>query len=96
MVVEHDLVGKTCPDHVTAGGVQRALRLSRAAGRVEDEQRILGRHLGRRALRRGRLHQRRVVVVAALVHRHGLAGDRHDEHGGAIGALSQGGVGVGF
>ena len=47
LVVEHQFVGEAGPDHVAAGGVQHALRLAGAAGGVQDEQRVLGVHLGR-------------------------------------------------
>ena len=69
LVVEHQLMREAGPDHVAAGGVQHALRLAGAAGGVEDEQRVLGVHLGGRAVRRGGRAQ---VVVGCVARRRAI------------------------
>ena len=77
------------PDHVAAGGVDDALRLARAAGGVEDEERVLGGHRLGLAIR-GCVGQHGCVVEIPLVlHRHGRPGDGHDQDGGDGGALRQ-------
>mmetsp|Transcript_40474 Transcript_40474/g.104742 ORF Transcript_40474/g.104742 Transcript_40474/m.104742 type:complete len:234 (+) Transcript_40474:820-1521(+) len=48
--VEDVLEGGVGAHHVSAGGVQDALRRARGAGGVEDEERVLRRHPRRRAL----------------------------------------------
>ncbi len=49
VIVEHVLVGHRGEHQVAAGGVQYPLRLAGRTGGIEDEQRILGAHLDRRA-----------------------------------------------
>ena len=80
VVVEHVLMRQRGIDEVAARGVQHALRLAGRARRVEDEQRVLGVHLDRRAIGRDLLQLLVQPEIAARRPRHGSAGAAHDQH----------------
>ncbi len=50
VIIEHIFMCHRRKHQITASGVQHALGLAGRSRRVEDEQRILGIHLGRRAI----------------------------------------------
>ena len=80
-IVEDDLVRPGGPEQIAARGVQHALGLTRRAGGVEDEQRILGVHRLGRAVSVGLGGLQPIVEVAALDHRHVGAGAADDQDG---------------
>ena len=96
LVVEHQFMRETGPDHVPARGVQRAFRLSGAAGGVQNEQRVFGGHFLGRAIGRGGGNQCLIGVVATFLHGHGAARDGHHDHGSDARACLEREVSVGL
>ncbi len=80
VIIEDVLVGHRNVDEIAARRVQHALRLAGRAGRVEDEERVLGLHAGRRTIARHRQHFLVVPDVAARRPAGLAAGAAHDEH----------------
>ena len=72
VIVEHVLVRDGGEHEIAAGGVHDALRTSRRARGVEDEQRVLRRHLDRRAICR---HLRQLIVQPEVAARRPTARD---------------------
>ena len=94
MVVEDQFVGHRGVEDVTGGAVLHALRLAGAAGRVQDEQRVLRIH--RLGFAGRRLSRDEVVVpdVAALGPVDVATGTAHDEDGLDVRTVGQRRVGV--
>ena len=96
VVVENVLVGHGGVDHVAAGRVQHALGLPRRARGVEDEERVFGRHLRRRAVGRGPGDEVVIPDVAAVHPADLAAGALHHHALLDARAVLQRGVGVGL
>ncbi|OIQ70846.1 hypothetical protein GALL_475400 [mine drainage metagenome] len=83
-------------DEIAAGGMDDTLRLPGRAGRVKDEQRVLGAHRARRAIGGRGGHQRLDVNIAALNPGGLLAGVFHHKAAHLVRAVQKRRIGVGF
>ncbi len=95
-IIEH--IGKRacCIDQIAARGVQHALGLAGRAGGIEDEKRIFGAHWLGWAVRAGRVDQRLVIGVAALLPGDVAAGMPHHDHPAHGWAFGQRLIDLGF
>ena len=93
-VVEDVFVGHRRVDEIAAGGVQHPFRLPGRPRGVEDEQRVLGRHLLRRAVGRGGGAGLVIPDVAAFDPVDGTSGVADDDDLAHFRAMEQGVVGI--
>ncbi len=98
MIIEHILVGDRGIDEIAAGGVQYALGLAGRTGGVEDEEGVLGVHLGRRTIRLRLGHFLVVPEVASGVPLYLATGALHHQHLDGVAGIDalQRGIGIGL
>ncbi len=96
VVIEDVLVGHGRVKLVAAAGVQYTLGLARGSRGIQDEQRVFGIHVFRRAVGGSFGHGLVVPHVTFCISRHVIAGALHHHGGMDIGAACQGLCDVGL
>ena len=96
MIVERHLVGEARINDIAACGVDNALRLTRRARGIENEERIFRAHFLWSTGGRGLSRQSVIVVVLRIIPRHIATGAADHQGFHAIGTGFQRLIGIGF
>ena len=95
-IIEDVMEGRRGPHGIAARGVEHALRLSRRSRRVQDEQRILGRHRLAGTIVRNQTGELVIIMIASADHLDRLAKMANDDDGVDLGAFAQSFVDIGL